>query len=135
MKIKNWMKKNVSTVGKNDSVLNSAVIMKDNFVSNLVVVDNGCPVGIITERDVVFKLVALSKDPEGTAVGDIMTKTLITANINDSVTEVSRRMGLAKVKQIPIVDENNTLTGIVTSTDLVRIISHFQKDMDAILDK
>ncbi len=135
LKIKKWMKRNVNTIQETANVFDAAVNMKDNFVSSLIVVVNGQPLGIVTERDIVYKAVALDKPSKETKVSDVMTKTLIKANINDSVAEVSRRMGLAKIKQIPIVDEDNTLVGIVTSTDLVRVISHFQKDMDAITGK
>jgi len=135
LKIKNWMNKNVKTAKKTDTILDATKEMKDNFVSDLVVVDNGSPIGMITERDIVYKVVAMEKSSVETKVEDVMTKTLITANINDSVTEVSRRMGLAKIKQIPIVDGNNSLVGIVTSTDLIRVVSHFQKNMDAIIGK
>ena len=135
MKIKNWMNKNVKTAKKTDTILDATKEMKDNFVSDLVVVDNDSPIGMITERDIVYKVVAMEKSSVETKVEDVMTKTLITANINDSVTEVSRRMGLAKIKQIPIIDGNNSLVGIVTSTDLIRVVSHFQKNMDAIIGK
>ena len=135
LKIKNWMNKNVKTAKKTDTILDATKEMKDNFVSDLVVVDNESPIGMITERDIVYKVVAMEKSSVETKVEDVMTKTLITANINDSVTEVSRRMGLAKIKQIPIVDGNNSLVGIVTSTDLIRVVSHFQKNMDAIIGK
>lgn len=135
MKIKNWMNKNVKTSKKEDTILQATREMKNNFVSDLVVIDNGSPIGMITERDIVYKVVAMEKTPSETKVEDVMTKTLITANLNDSVTEVSRRMGLAKIKQIPVVDGNNSLVGIVTSTDLIRVVSHFQKNMEAIIGK
>ncbi|MGM5482524.1 MAG: CBS domain-containing protein [Nanobdellota archaeon] len=133
MKIKNWMNRNIKTVDKSNTVLEAAKMMKDNFVANLVVIENGSPIGIVTQRDICYKIVAMSKPAEKSKVEDIMTKTLITAHTEDTVSEVSRRMGLAKIKQIPIIDEKHSLVGIITSSDLVRVVSHFQKDLDAMI--
>lgn len=127
------MNRNIKTISKEENVLNAARIMKDNFIANLVVVENGQPVGIVTERDICYKVVALDKSSHSTKIEDIMTKTLITAKAEDTVSEVSRRMGLAKIKQIPIVDNNYSLVGIITSSDLVRVVSHLQKDLDAMV--
>ncbi len=133
MKIKNWMNRNVKTVTKEISIFKVAQQMKDHFIASMVVVNNGVPIGIITERDICYKVVALGKDPTKATVDDIMTKSLITAHMDDTISEVSRRMGLAKIKQIPIVDNNKTLVGIISSTDLVRVVSHFQKDLHNIV--
>lgn len=128
------MNKNVKTVAREKSIYDAAKLMKDGFVASLIVVENNSPVGIITERDICYKVVAMSKDPLRTKVDEVMTRTLITAHMEDTVSEVSRRMGLAKVKQIPIIDNNRSLAGIVTSTDLIRIISHLQKDLGSIME-
>ncbi|MFW5990651.1 MAG: CBS domain-containing protein [Candidatus Nanoarchaeia archaeon] len=133
MKIKNWMNRNIKTTSKDSLVLDAAKSMKQNLVADLVVVENGHPIGILTERDICYKVVAMNKDPQSTKVDDIMTKTLITAHIDDTISEVSRRMGLAKIKQIPIIDDKNTLVGIITSSDLVRVVSHFQRDLDSMV--
>lgn len=130
MKIKNWMNRNVKTISKESTVTEAAKLMKDNFVACLVVVDNGSPVGIITERDICYKVVALDKAAKTTSTNEVMTKSLITAHVDDTISEVSRRMGLAKIKQIPIIDESKSLVGIITSTDLVRVVSHLQRDLN-----
>lgn len=127
------MNRNIKTISKDQSVLEAAKKMKDNFVANLVVVENGSPIGIVTERDMCYKVVAMDKSTHTVTVGSIMTKTLITAQVDDTISEVSRRMGLAKIKQIPVVDNKYSLVGIITSSDLVRVVSHFQKDLDSMI--
>lgn len=135
MKLKNWMRRDFKTASKRDTILDVAKVMKDNFTDNLIVVDNGKPIGIITERDIVYKVVALGKGIEETKVSDIMTQSLIMAHVDDTISEVSTRMGLAKIKQLPIVDETGSLVGMISSTDLVKIISHLQKDLHSMVNQ
>ncbi|MFP4402864.1 MAG: CBS domain-containing protein [Nanoarchaeota archaeon] len=126
------MNKNVKTITKNETIFKATNIMKESFVGQLVVIENSFPIGILTERDICYKVVSLNLDPKKTPVEKIMTKTLIKAHINDTISEISRRMSLAKIKQIPIIDENNSLVGIISSSDLIRIVASLHRDIDGI---
>jgi CBS domain-containing protein len=133
LKIKNWMNKNVKTISKNDSVFKAANEMKKHFVGGLIVIENGSPIGILTERDICFKVVSLYLDSKKVLVSDVMTKTLIKAHVEDTISEISRRMSLAKIKQIPIVNESNMLVGIISSSDLIKIVASFHRDIDGLV--
>jgi CBS domain-containing protein len=133
LKIKNWMNKNIKTIFKTDTVFKAANIMKENFVGGLVVIENGSPIGIITERDICFKVVSLNLDSKNTLVEQIMTKTLIKAHVDDTISEISRRMSLAKIKQLPIIDDNNMLVGIIGSSDLIKIVASLHRDIDGLV--
>lgn len=131
IKVKDWMTKNVKTVTQEDSVQEASKRMKEINGGSLIVVENEKAIGIITERDISQKLVAEDKSPGGTKVGEIMTHNLISASPEDSIMEVSKRMNLAKIKKMPIM-ENDKLVGIITTTDLMRVMKALKEDMIAL---
>jgi CBS domain-containing protein len=123
-----WMTKNVITVTPDRNIQEVAKIMKDKSIGSIVVVQGEKPIGIITEKDMVNKICAENITPANVKVGDVMTRTLVFAHAHDSVNEISRRMSLAKIRRMPII-ENDKLVGIITETDLLNIIAYIQKDL------
>jgi len=77
------------------------------------------PVGIITERDMVRRVVAESKDPHSTIAYDIMSKPLIAVGPEATVYDAALIMTKYNIRRLPIV-QDNTLLGIITSSDLAR---------------
>ena len=77
------------------------------------------PVGIITERDMVRRVVAESKDPHSTIAYDIMSKPLIAVGPEATVYDAALIMTKYNIRRLPIV-RDNTLLGIITSSDLAR---------------
>lgn len=131
IKVTDWMTKDVKTVTKDDSVQEASKRMKEINGGSLIVLDNEKAIGIITERDVSQKLVAEDKSPSGTKVEEIMTANLISASPDDSIMEVSKRMNLAKIKKMPIMQDGK-LVGILTTTDLMRVMKALKEDMMAL---
>jgi len=129
-KVENWMNKNVITISKENPTVDAAVLMKKHNIGCLIVIENDEPLGIITERDLVRKLLALHKDPNYTKVEDVMTYHIISVSLGMDIKGVSDVMVRNNIKKVPVVD-NNKLRGIVTSTDIVRIMAQFNKLYDA----
>jgi CBS domain-containing protein len=77
------------------------------------------PVGIITERDIVRRVVAESKDPKTTMAFDIMSKPLISVGPEATIYDASLIMTKYMIRRLPII-RDNTLLGIITSSDLAR---------------
>jgi signal-transduction protein with cAMP-binding, CBS, and nucleotidyltransferase domain len=77
------------------------------------------PLGIITERDIVRRVVAESKDPNSTTAYDIMSKPLITVGPEATIYDAALIMTKYGIRRLPIV-RDNTLLGIITSSDLAR---------------
>lgn len=122
------MSKKVITVKKNQTVSSAAKLMDKYNISSLIVVENGVPEGIITERDVLKKIVAKDKDPAKVKVKDIVTMKVVTVNAGDSISQASNLMALGKIKQLPVM-KNGKLVGIITSTDIVRAIRLMREDL------
>jgi CBS domain-containing protein len=79
---------------------------------------NGRLVGLITDRDIVVRAIAEGKDPHTTHAEDVMTQDVHTANPNDRVVDVIRKMGDKQVRRIPVVDSNGNLRGIISMADV-----------------
>lgn len=122
------MSKKVITVKKNQTVSSAAKLMDKYNISSLIVAEKGVPDGIITERDVLKKIVAKDKDPAKVKVKDIVTMKVVTIDAGDSISQASNLMALGKIKQLPVM-KNGKLVGIITSTDIVRAIRLMREDL------
>jgi CBS domain-containing protein len=112
------MVKNVETVKPNATVKSAAELMNARQISCLVVVDREIPLGIVTEQDMLRRVLHKSRDPEKTCVSDIMSKPLIVAAPNMDAREASKLMLERNIRRLPVV-ENGRLVGLVTLTDLI----------------
>jgi CBS domain-containing protein len=116
MHIRDVMTPNPRTVSPNDSIQNCARIMRDEDTGVVPVVDNGKPVGVVTDRDIVVRAVA--EDGQlNRPVRDIVTTNLVAARPDMSTKEAAALMGEHQIRRLPVV-ENNKLVGIVSIGDL-----------------
>jgi signal-transduction protein with cAMP-binding, CBS, and nucleotidyltransferase domain len=110
----------LQTANESKSVSEVSKQMNESGKGSVIVVDqNNRPVGIVTERDVVRKVVALDKDPKKITASEIMSKPLISVGPEAYVYDAALIMTKYRIRRLPIV-RDNTLLGIVTSTDLAR---------------
>jgi CBS domain-containing protein len=102
------------------TVKEAAVLMRDEKVGSLIIVEDGLAVGIVTERDLLNKIVSENKVPSKTLVKDIMTSPLITTTEKESLSEAAKRMSVMHVRRLPVL-KGNMLVGILTENDVLRI--------------
>jgi len=120
LKIENVMVVDVITVEAEATVREAVELMNRNEIGCLVVVDDEeKPVGIVTERDLLKRVLANRKDPVRAKVKDIMSKPLVTGTPHMDIEDAVRLMFKHKIKKLPVV-EDGRLVGLVTLTDLVR---------------
>ena len=127
-KVDAWMTKKVITVTGSQTITIAAKEMTKNNISCLVVAENKKPTGIITQKDILTKVIAMDKDPTKVKVKDIATLNIVTINSDENVAQASNLMALAKIKQIPVL-KNGKLNGIITSTDIMRAIRVMKEDL------
>ncbi len=118
-KLRKIMVENVVNVEMNVSVKRAAELMNKNDIGCLVVVNGRKPIGIITERDMLKRIIHKSKNPEKTIVSNIVSAPLITATPDMRAGDAARLMFERNIKKLPVV-ENGKLVGLVTLTDLLR---------------
>ncbi|CDM67095.1 CBS domain-containing protein [Pyrinomonas methylaliphatogenes] len=80
--------------------------------------NHGKLVGLITDRDIVIRAIAMGKDPRTTRVEEVMTTEVHTAQPDDRVVDVIRKMGDKQVRRIPVVDQDGNLRGIISMADI-----------------
>lgn len=116
--VKDIMTKDVVTIESTKTVFDAAEVMTEKEVGCLIVVIKAFPVGIITERDIVKRIVAKHVSVD-TKLKDVMTKTLITVGPDTSLKDAARVMSTNKIRRLPVLKDNK-LVGIVVATDFVR---------------
>ena len=115
--------KAVVTISPDATVLEAAKLMQSKHIGCLVVADESRPIGILTDRDIVLKVVASEQKPVETAVKKIMTANPTMVNINYDLLDAVRLMRNRGVRRLPVVDEHRHLLGIITMDDLLTAFS------------
>ena len=118
--IKDVMVTDLVTVTADLNVKEAVKVMNDFEIGCLIVVEDGKAVGILTERDVLKRVVEKGKDPEKILVKDVMSKPLIVVNPEMGLEEAIEIMFKNKIKKLPVVKDGK-LVGLVTFTDIARI--------------
>lgn len=120
MQVKQAMTKQVLVTNPNTTIRDVAKIMANHRVGSLVVMEENKIMGIITELDIIWKVVAGDLDPKTTLVQEVMTKEVITIQVDQTLEEASHIMVEHKIKKLPVL-EKDKLVGIITATDLISV--------------
>ena len=119
--VKEIMRKNVISIDSSMTVKDAAIMMDDANVGCVVITRGNAPIGILTERDFVKRIVSQEMDL-ATPLADVMSFPLITVDAEDTVWEAAEVMKKNKIHKVPVEDQGK-LIGIMTATDLVSICS------------
>ena len=131
MEIRKIMVKKVITVPMDASVQKAVKIMNKKRINCLVVTYNKRIAGILTERDLLERVLEIGRDPKETKVSEIMTRQVLIGKPTMGLVETSNFMFENKIKKLPIM-EKNRLVGIVTLTDIARATCVDEKTMKLI---
>lgn len=119
--VQDIMKKVVLSIDASMAVIDAAKMMDDASVGAIVVIQENIAVGIITERDIVKRVVAKGK-PSQMNVKEVMSPNLVVINPNNTVLDLAQLMKERQIHRVPVVKDGR-LIGMVTSFDLVRFCS------------
>jgi len=123
--VKDVMTKNVMTTESSAPAKKAAELMDKHDIGCLIVMKEGKPIGIVTERDMLKRVLLQFRDPRITRIGDIMSTPLIASSPETELSEALRLMNERRIKKLPIV-EDSLLIGLLTLTDVVRSIGYFE---------
>ena len=123
--VKEYMRKDVPTIDSDASALQASKLMVEKTVGHLIVLHNAKPAGIITERDLVSKLLAREKDPSKTKTSQLMSTPLITVDPDASVEEAVRTMVRHKVRRLAVV-RGGIIYGMFTARDLAKNFNDYE---------
>jgi CBS domain-containing protein len=117
--IKNVMSKPVVTIDSSSKIFNAAAQMRGAKIGCLVIVDNSNkPLGIVTETDIIYKVVAEKKSLD-TSIEEILTKDLKTIDEDETVEQAARVMTAHRIRRLPVL-KGKKLVGIITLKDLIK---------------
>lgn len=120
--IEEVMRSPVETIRPDESARTAATQLFERGIGSLIVCENGHPVGIVTDVDI-SQLVAEGNDPETTSVEAVMGSPLVSIDCNAQIEDAAERMREHNIKRLPVL-EDETLVGIVTTTDLANYLPH-----------
>lgn len=89
-------------------------------VGDVLVMDGDDLVGILTDRDIVIRVLAAGKNPKRTKVGDVCSKKLVTIGAMDAVEDAERLMAEQAIRRLPVLDRDGGVVGIVSLDDVIR---------------
>lgn len=112
---------NVVTASRDSTLSGVSEQFASENVGSVVVTEDDAPVGIITDRDVALAI-SRHDDVDSVSVSEVMTEDPATINENAEAMEISRAIQEHNVRRFPVVDDDGTLTGIVTLDDLIATI-------------
>jgi len=119
MIVRDIMAKNIKTV-KPDDTVHAAVLKMNKFdIGSVIVVSSGRPVGIITETNVMQRIVEPRMDPATVWTKDIMSSPLTTIDENAAVEEAAKIMAMKRINRLPVL-KGNKLIGLISSSDIVK---------------
>jgi len=119
-KVKEVMEKAVMAVDLNTNARDCSRAMARRGVSSTVVTQAGAAIGIVTERDLVSKVLADAVDPTKVLARDIMSTPLITVAADASITEAAALMEQYKIRRLVVMDNAGAMAGIITTGDIAR---------------
>ena len=115
--VRDIMEKNVITIDINETANNAANQMKENDISFLVIIENGKPVGVVSERDFVQKLCINNQNSSDVKISDIMSHKFRWVNPTTKIEDAIQKMLNNNIRRLLILDDEK-LVGVITQTDL-----------------
>ncbi len=113
----------IKSLNEDDTVQNAVNSMAKHSIASLIVQDSkGCPVGIVTEGDIIKKVLAEEKSPKKVKLKKIMTKDIFTITPQTSIGKASAFMKKRKISKLPVT-ENEKIVGFVTKSDILETTS------------
>lgn len=124
MSLARFCRKTVAITNPTKSVAEAAEAMRDRHVGALVVVEDDLrPVGMLTDRDIVTRVVAVRKDPTAVSIRDVMTPQPVVARAEDTLDRTLFAMRQQGVRRLPIVDTQGRVVGLVSLDDVLVLLS------------
>ncbi len=116
--VKDEMVKDVKTLGPGVTIKEASEMMAKLGLGSIVITERDKIVGMITERDILKKIVAAGEDPLKMKTGDIMTRDVLTVEEDKTIEDVIKIMESKRIKRVPVT-KNGKLSGIITSTNVI----------------
>jgi CBS domain-containing protein len=115
------MTSNPCAIEADRSVAYAAKMLKQEDVGVAPIVESGRLVGMLTDRDIVVRVVADGKDPDSTNVRDVASSNVVSVDPRQDLDEALKLMARYQVRRLPVVEEDGRLVGVVAQADIAEV--------------
>jgi CBS domain-containing protein len=119
-KVRDVMTSNPCSIDADKSVAYAAKMMRDEDVGIAPIVEGDRLVGVLTDRDIVVRVVAEGRDPEQVQARETASGELVTLDPDQDLDEALRLMARHQVRRLPVVEEDGRLVGVVAQADVAK---------------
>lgn len=112
------MTRGVKSLGPSDTVTTAAKAMDELNVGVIPICEGGKLLGVVTDRDIVVRAVALGLELSATKLSDVMSSNVRTVEEGDDVDDILQEMAQSQIRRLPVVDASGMLIGIVSLGDV-----------------
>jgi signal-transduction protein with cAMP-binding, CBS, and nucleotidyltransferase domain len=133
MAVSQMMTEDITSLPENASIMDAAKFMTDMNVGSVIVVDGSKPMGILTDRDIMIKVMVEGKDPNSTTIRDIMVSPVATVSEDKDILDVTHMMSEKKVRRCPVVNSEGTLVGMIAFDDILISLGQEMQDIASVL--
>ncbi len=130
--VRDVMTRTVVTAPPDMSAAEAGKKMVENRVGNIIIIKEGRPVGIVTESDMVAKVISKNVKPGSIKLEQLMSKLLITTKSSDDINDAVRMMAQKKIRRLPVID-GGELVGIITDADVIQASSEINQILDNLI--
>jgi CBS domain-containing protein len=117
--VRDVMTSNPTTCSAEASVADAATVMAQEDLGPLPITEGDRLVGILTDRDIVIRVIAEGRDPQSTTVGQVASTDLVTVSPDENLDRALQLLAEQQVRRLPVV-EGETLVGVVSQADIAR---------------
>ena len=135
MSLKELMTEDVTYLPSTATVLDAAKFMTSMNVGSVIVADGESPSGLITDRDIVAKVIALGKDSSTTKIGEVMVSPVVTISEDKDIIDATKLMSTHGIRRLPITDAKGNLAGVISLDDVLLFLSEEMGNVATTLKK
>jgi len=122
MKVREIMTRDAAYITEDQTIEQAAARMKESGVGDMPVVAGGEAIGMLTDRDITVRVVAMGLDPQSTYATDAMTEEVVACREDDDIEAAARLMGDKRVRRLLVMSDGRKLSGIVSLGDLAKSV-------------
>lgn len=135
MSLATLCRKEIVFVRPQTTVKEAARLMEERNIGCVVITEDHKPAGILTDRDIVLRVVNKGLNPDTTPVCDVMTKEVIFLREHMGLLEALEEMKANGVRRLPVIDDNGDVNGIITLDDIIYLLGKEMIDVATIIGR
>jgi len=122
MKVRDIMTRETAFITEDQTITQAAVKMKESGIGDIPVVAGGDVIGMLTDRDIALRVVAMGLDPQSTYVTDAMTGGVVACREDDEIETAARLMGDKRIRRLLVTNNGGKLSGIISLGDIAKSV-------------